>query len=160
MSCSLAVSCVFIAPNQTNKCGSCGTCSRIPRPLATFPLPGWRAKNYATQCAQIAQSNYQQQQQQQGYPLLCLPLPQVELRQSIIMLACNRNNCSPKGGLGDEGGCHWGLTLQKSLLEPGLSPVVVVVVVSLSTGQPFGVKDERVTTTAAGAGGGRGEGGG
>lgn len=147
MSCSLAVSCVFIAPNQTNKCGSCGTCSRAP-PLP-LPRTGWRAKNYATQCAQIAQSNYQQQQQQ-GVPLShsTSPLPQVELRQSIIMLACNRNNCSPQGGDSEgEGGCHWGLTLQNSLLEPGLS---LVVVVSLSTGQPFGVKDERVTTTVGG----------
>lgn len=85
-----------------------------------------------------------------GYPARTFPLPQVELRQSIIMLACNRNNCSPQGGdLEGEGGCHWGLTLQKSLLEPGLS-LVVAVVVSLSTGQPFGVKDERVTTTGGG----------
>lgn len=148
MSCSLAVSCVFIAPNQTNKCGSCGTCSRPP--LLPLLRTGWRAKHYATQCAQIAQSNYQQQQQQQGVLLSQSPspLPQVELRQSIIMLACNRNNCSPQGGargMGGKGRCHWGLTLQKSLLEPGLS--LVAVVVSLSTGQPFGVKDERVTAT-------------
>lgn len=62
-----------------------------------------------------------------------------------------------RGARGKEGGggCHWGLTLQKSLLEPGLSLVVAVVaVVSLSTGQPFGVKDERVTTTGSGEGGG------
>lgn len=59
-----------------------------------------------------------------------------------------------RGGFGGGGGCHWGLTLQKSLLEPGLSLVVAVAVVavfvSLSTGQPFGVKDERVTATGGG----------
>lgn len=84
-------------PNQT-KPTNAAAAAPAANPLCPFPeqagAPKTMQHNARKLRNQITNNN------NRGSPLRYLPLPQVELRQSIIMLACNRNNCSPKGGLG------------------------------------------------------------
>lgn len=80
------------------------SCIRKDFPKENKKIGKWqgassRAKNYATQCAQIAQSNYQAPSAVKS-PLPAVPNPR-QLRQSIIMLACKLHNCS-KGSIGGE----------------------------------------------------------